>query len=75
MLSDNLAIDEKSENNKSEIKNWADWPTVDHQSAKVKSGKSKEVKGETKTKSTWRVLKRKGEEIKSPVMEQREEKE
>lgn len=44
MLSDNLAIDEKSENNKSEIKNWADWPTVDHQSAKVKSDKSKEVK-------------------------------
>lgn len=70
MLSDNLAIDDKSE-----IKNWADWPTVDHQSAKVKSGKSKEVKAETKTKSTWRVLKRKGEEIKSPVMEQREEKE
>lgn len=74
MLSDNLTIDEKSENNKSEIKNWADWPTVEHQSAKVKSGKSKEVKAETKMKSTW-VLKRKGGEIKSAVMEQREEKE
>lgn len=74
MLSDNLTIDEKSENNKSEIKNWADWPTVEHQSAKVKSGKSKEVKAETKMKSTW-VLKWKGGEIKSAVMEQREEKE
>lgn len=75
MLSDNLTIDEKSENNKSEIKNWADWPTVEHQSAKVKSGKSKEVKAETKMKSTWRVLKRKEGRIKSAVMEQREEKE
>lgn len=66
MLSDNLTIDEKSENNK--------W-NKEHQSAKVKSGKSKEVKAETKMKSTWRVLKRKGGEIKSAVMEQREEKE